>query len=63
MKQLVKNCLTVLLVVCAALIFSLQLRWLSQKGLSRYSERERTALQVFVTTQQEESVQQASDNR
>ncbi|MCD7760402.1 MAG: hypothetical protein LUH16_01280 [Clostridiales bacterium] len=39
MKQMLKNCLTVLLVLGAALVFSLQLRWLDQKGASRYSER------------------------
>ncbi|MCC8129561.1 MAG: hypothetical protein LIO51_06440 [Clostridiales bacterium] len=39
MKRMLKNGLILLLVLCAALIFSLQLRWLSRKGASRYNER------------------------
>ncbi|MCD8381567.1 MAG: hypothetical protein LUC30_01415 [Clostridiales bacterium] len=55
MKRLVKNFLIVLLVMGAALLFSLQLRWLAQRGVYRYSGREQMTMLVYTADHEEES--------
>ncbi|MCC8181904.1 MAG: hypothetical protein LIO45_02830 [Clostridiales bacterium] len=62
MKQLVKNGLTVLLVIGAALIFSFQLRWLAGRDAARFDEREQARSGACAVVSAQESAEEPADS-